>query len=250
MDGLDEALRLQARFKVHFGAEERRNPQGHELAEDVAERQSVQKMQRVKDAFVLEILLHLGFDGVEAREHVAVGVDDALGFGGGARSEQNLKGCIEGEAGIARIRTRGLRQIRGEIFECHGWAVARQLLQQRGFTDDESGLGIDDDAVGEVGGSGGIERNGDYAALHAAEKRAHPLGAVRPADHDALAHEDFTVVQLSGEAIGEVRNFIPRRNQAAIAAMHNDGCSITVTAVVVEKCGKAGAHKREGIRFP
>ena len=250
MDGLDEALRLQARFIVHFGAEERWNPQGHELAEDVAERQRVQKMQRVKDALVLQILFHLLLDRIEAREHVAVGVDDTLGFGGRAGSEQDLKGCIEGEAGLAQTERWRLGQLIGTIFEAQSRRVAGQLLQQRPIADDHGGPGIGDHAGCEIERSGGIERDGNHAALHAAEERPHPLETVLTPEDHAVPHGNFAAYQLGGKAIGEVRNFIPRRNGTAVAAIHNDGRGVAVTAVVVEKCGKTGAHKRTGVRFP
>ena len=92
------------------GAEERWNPETHELAEDVAERQRVQKVERVEDALVLQVLLHLALDGVEAGEHVAVGVDDAFGFGGGAGGEKDLEGRVEGDGGIAQISVQALRE--------------------------------------------------------------------------------------------------------------------------------------------
>ena len=101
-DGLDEALRLEAGFEMDFCAEEWRNPQAHELAEDVAERERVEKMKWVEDALVLQVLLDLGLDGVEAREHVAMGVDDTFRLRGCAGGEEDLKRRVEGQVGLRR----------------------------------------------------------------------------------------------------------------------------------------------------
>ena len=77
--------------EVEFGGEQRRHPEAHELAEDVAERQGVEEAQRMHPALILEIFCDLVFDGLQAGEDVAMGVDDAFGLGGGARGEDDLE---------------------------------------------------------------------------------------------------------------------------------------------------------------
>src|SRR5579875_1017084 len=84
MDGLDEVVCLQARVEVDFRAEKRRNPEPHELAEDVTEGQSMQEAQRMYKTLVAQVLLHFLLDGCEARQDVAMGVNDTFGLGGGA----------------------------------------------------------------------------------------------------------------------------------------------------------------------
>ena len=79
MDGRDQARRLQLRFKVDLGGEQRRHPETHELAEDVAEWKAMQEAQRMHPALVLEVFLHLALDRAETGEYVPVGVDDAFG---------------------------------------------------------------------------------------------------------------------------------------------------------------------------
>ena len=72
-------------------AEQRRKKNSEELTEDVAERQQVEKAQRMKEAFVLEILRNLGGDGSEIAGHVGVGENDSLGLGGGAGGEDDFQ---------------------------------------------------------------------------------------------------------------------------------------------------------------
>ncbi len=62
-NAVDEAGRLELGLEVDFGGEKRRRPEAHELAEDVTERKAVQKPQRMNDALVAKILLHLALDG-------------------------------------------------------------------------------------------------------------------------------------------------------------------------------------------
>ena len=85
--------------EVDFGGEEGGDPEAHELAEDVAEGQGVEEAQGMEAAFVAAIFGDLVFDGLEADEDVAVGVDDALGLGGGAGGEDDLEGGVEGDGG-------------------------------------------------------------------------------------------------------------------------------------------------------
>ena len=69
--------------------------------------------------------------------------------------------------------------------------------------DDEFGGDVGDDAGGEVGRAGGVERDGDDSAEEAAEEDGDPLGGVVSPEDDAVAGEDVAAVELGGEAAGE-----------------------------------------------
>ena len=62
------------------------------LAEHVAERKEVEKSQRMKEAFPAAVAIDFFFEGFEIGEQVAVGEDDAAGFGRGAGGEDNFDG--------------------------------------------------------------------------------------------------------------------------------------------------------------
>ena len=51
----------------------------------------VQESERMEDAFVLQVLLHLRLNGPQAGQDVVMSVDDALRLAGGAGSEDDLK---------------------------------------------------------------------------------------------------------------------------------------------------------------
>src|SRR5580765_7166853 len=53
----------QARIIINHGSQQGWNPDPHELAEYVTEGQRVQDPQRMNEALISEILLHLAFDG-------------------------------------------------------------------------------------------------------------------------------------------------------------------------------------------
>src|SRR5208283_3387184 len=47
-DQLQQARRLKAVLKMHFGGQQRRNPQSHELPKDMTQRERVQKTKWMK----------------------------------------------------------------------------------------------------------------------------------------------------------------------------------------------------------
>ena len=68
--------------EVEFGGEQWGDPEAHELAEDVAEREGVEEAQGVDQALVACGTLAISVSmGCEAGEDVAVGVDDAFRLG-------------------------------------------------------------------------------------------------------------------------------------------------------------------------
>ena len=71
--------------------QQRRNPKPHELAEDVTERQRMQNAQRMNEALVAQVLGYLLFQRIERGQHIAVGVDNAFGFAGGAGGKDDLQ---------------------------------------------------------------------------------------------------------------------------------------------------------------
>jgi hypothetical protein len=245
--------RLQAAFEMHLGGHQRRNPQAHELPEDMAERQRVQKAQRMHQALVAQILLHLALDGLEAGEDVAMGVHDALGLGRGARGEENLQRRLGAKARLLqRCAGRRLRQ-RGEIFQhkegklggargLGGRQRGGQARQQRAVGDQQARPRIGDDAQREGGIARGIERNRQHAAQHASEKRRDPLGAVLSPQHHALAAGDVAANQLGGETPRQLREIAISGGVAANAAMHHHGGLGAVAAEVFYERGQMRAH--------
>ena len=99
-DEVDGAGGFECVGEVEFGGEDCGDPETHELAEDVAEWKGVEEAQGMDPALVLAILGDLGFDGPEAGEDVAVGVDDSLWLGGGAGGEDDLEGGVFLHGGV------------------------------------------------------------------------------------------------------------------------------------------------------
>ena len=56
----------------------------------MAQRQKIEEAERVKDAFVAQILLDLAFNRLQIREDVAMRDDHTLRFAGGTRREDDL----------------------------------------------------------------------------------------------------------------------------------------------------------------
>ena len=81
---------IAGRFENYGGAEERRNKQSHELAEDMAQGNERNEAQRVKPTLVLAILIEATLQRLEIGQKIAVGENDAAGLGGCARGVQDF----------------------------------------------------------------------------------------------------------------------------------------------------------------
>src|ERR1041384_191931 len=78
---VDQFTRAQVVLQEDLRADELRHEDGHELAEDVAERHEVQEAQGMKEALPTAIFIYLSFDGREIGEQVAMRKHDALRLG-------------------------------------------------------------------------------------------------------------------------------------------------------------------------
>ena len=83
------AAREQDQARQH-----RRHECPHRLAEHVAERQKIEKANRQERLRPLPVLRDLLLDGNDVGEDVPVGDDDALGIGGRAGREDDLRGIV------------------------------------------------------------------------------------------------------------------------------------------------------------
>src|SRR5437868_3820398 len=86
-DAFDDVGRYQTSLEVYLGSEQRRNPQAHELTEDMAERKRVEDPDGVKESLVTEIFVHLHFDWSKTREYVLMSMNDTLGLARRSGSE-------------------------------------------------------------------------------------------------------------------------------------------------------------------
>src|SRR5580658_9087768 len=97
-------------------------------------------------------------------------------------------------------------------------------------------------AGSKVGATGGVKRNGQHAAQHAAVEGGDPLGTIFSPKHDAVALDDTVVGQESGESAGEARQIAVGADVTPIAAkMHHGGLAVEA-AKVVDQCGEIVAH--------
>ena len=125
----------------------------------------------------------------------------------GRWSSQSSKASVGKSAGEARwVRSAGT------------WArVRRQLGQQERVADGEFGVDVRGHARGKIGGSGGVERNGQHPAQQAAVEGGDPLGAVFSPQQYAVALADALRGQERGKTAGEARQIAIRRDVAPVA---------------------------------
>src|ERR1700760_2604150 len=123
-DELNEARCVEAGLEVDLGGEQWRHPKSHELAKDVRERKGVEKAKGMKWALVAPVSGNLALDGIERSEHIAVGVNNAFGFGGGTGGKDDLEGRAPVQAWIRYVI--GRRQ--AGCIQSEGWDIRRLQL--------------------------------------------------------------------------------------------------------------------------
>ena len=99
----DDVDRVVAAHEHDDAAEHRRDECRHRLPEHVAERQQIQKAERIKRRAPLPILQDFFFDGDDVREDVAMRDDDALRLGRRARGEDDFGGRVPVDRRLGRV---------------------------------------------------------------------------------------------------------------------------------------------------
>ena len=248
-DELDEARRGEAALEVQLGAEDGRDPEAHGLAEDMAQRQRVQNAQRMDEPLVAHVGLGAVFNGPHAGQHVAVGDDDAFGVAGGAGGKENLeRGFVRKAGDGAHLRGGKMAEpiFKGERGNGGSGVRRGQFCQQERIADGEPGIDVGGYARGKIGGSGGVEGNGQHAAQQAAVKGGDPLRAVLGPQQHAVAWPDALPGQKRGKTAGKARQLSIRGDAAPVALIAHHGDLAVEAAKVVDQCGKMVAHKLFG----
>ena len=107
-------------FKKDGGsAEQRRDENRKQLAENMAQREEIEKSQRMENTLVAQVLLHFMFDRFDIGKNVGMGDHHTAGLGGGSRREDNLQ----------RVVARKLRRSIGSSGVCCDRLAQRFELQ-------------------------------------------------------------------------------------------------------------------------
>ncbi len=233
-------------FIMHLCGQQRRNPQAHKLAENVAQRQGVQEAQRMKPAFVAQIFLDLALQNFDAGQNIAVRMNDAFRGRRGAGSKENLQRRVRIERRIwlehRRTRQRGIK-----IFESNfRGGFLRQFLQMHLIAHDQPRSYIRNHADRKVDATGRIQRDRNHATQHAAEKSCFPLGGVCAPQQNALAGRDAAIGQHATETSRQGCQLGIGRRDAPIAGIADDGDLFAVPLKILDESGEMLSHDRFG----
>jgi len=97
-------------FEDDGGAEQWWNEEGHELAEDMAQRNKRDEAKRMEPFFVLAIGIDAALERLEIGEEISVGEDDAARFGCGAGGEEDLRDVVAGDGLVSERFLRWIRR--------------------------------------------------------------------------------------------------------------------------------------------
>src|SRR5580700_9666712 len=102
----------------------------------MAQRQGVKESEWMHPALIFPVLQHLALNGADTGEHVGVSMNDALGLGGGAGGEDDLKGGLRGDGfadGVVRLG--GELDVQVEEPEVRNLVCAGEVVNQVGVAD-------------------------------------------------------------------------------------------------------------------
>ena len=186
-------------MKTHEARQHRRHERPHRLSEHVAERQQIEEADRQKRPGPLPVLRDLPLDRHDVGEDVPVGDDDALGVGGGAGREDDLRRIVRRQIrdqvgwrllrrGASHLCIRGMQKLRSDLGQRPHRAGG---IGQRGGVDDlagEDGAGADDlgDARQKRCRRAVVDGDENHALEQAAPERDDPFGPVLAPDGDRL----------------------------------------------------------------
>src|ERR1019366_3805836 len=118
-DRMDHFRRLQLFLKNYRRAQQRRQKHSQKLPKHMAQRQEVQKPQRMHEPLILHAPPHLALQRRNVREDIPMGDQHSLGFRRRARREDNLQRVIAPESDIKRLGALAARHLR-QIFQIQG----------------------------------------------------------------------------------------------------------------------------------
>jgi hypothetical protein len=233
-------------------AEHRGHEGGHRLAEHVAQGQQVKKPDRVKRAFVLQVLPDLTLDGHDIREHVPVGDGHALGLGGGARREDDFgqrgwrdPGRAGAPCGRFLRRFNGAARVATEDDDVRKRPDGRgQLRGRRHLQPDQKGPGRHDpaDADDQIPGCPEVDRHEHDAGQQTAPQCHHPLGPVFRPDDDVVASRNAGAGQVAGECASGGGHVAVGRRSRPVAVVMNDERLVDPGEVLEEVEERVAGH--------
>ena len=235
-----QARRLQAVFKVDLRCQQRRNPQPHELAKDVAERQRMQNAQRMNQALVAQVLGHLLFQGIERGQHIAVGMHDALRLPGSAGGEDDLQRRIPREAGQGNVV--GRREPGGKTGKAERGNARAKLLQQRQVPSQQPGLHLGHHPPRQLQAACGIQRHCNDSAQNASKESRYPLHRVVSPKQNTVAGTQAELVKGMSATGAQLRQLGVGGRKTAIAAVGNDRDLLFITAEVRHQRCQVRSH--------
>ena len=165
----------------------------------MAERQQLQKAYGMKQALLLAILGKLALNGINAGQNVAVRQHHAARLRGGPGGEDDLRRIIPAErhGGVGLGRVPGKRV--NQTLELKIRAAARMCCQSA-RADNELGIHIGRDALGEIMCGDSVHGHGHGAAQHAAKECSDPFRRVLAPQHHTVALADISCLQFTGKA--------------------------------------------------
>src|SRR5262249_14237463 len=197
-NGFDHLRGFQFLLKDHGASQQRRQEHAQKLAKDMAEWQQVQKAQRMHEALILQIPLHLAFEWGSVGQNVPMSDHDALWCSRRARGEYNLEDVGGMDNGGRNFVSGSRRQFLKD--QSRNPSTRRSVIRPFTRCDQKLWPHLLDDPCGEVGRGAVVHGNHNYTPERASEESRHPFRAILSTKQDAIALGYGPAIQFHGEA--------------------------------------------------
>ena len=222
LDLPSDLLRAGSGHEDDGNGNQRRDEQRERLTEQMAQRKKIQDAQRLEWSGVFLILGDLARDGLQIRQQVAMGDDDAFRLGRGAGGEDDF-GDVAGlnEGGRKRLGS-------GGMFDFAEQPRAAEEVRNALAEQDDFRLGFLGDAVEKIFRRLRIDGNHDDAVEQARPQRGDPTGAAFRPNDGGVAFRDSMLAKPGAQRGGHAGDVPISVRPAAKAIVVNDELGVHV----------------------
>src|ERR1700740_2496227 len=174
------------------------------------------------EPLILEVLLNLTLNRLEARQHIAMRMDHTIRFGCCSRCEENLDRTLRSDGWLNWGWPAGLGKAGCKILKPNARYIGPKLSEKLCIAGEKSRIRVRDDPPREIQTSRRIQGDANDAAQYTSEEGSYPLNAILSPQNHAFIRGNFAPDQLCGKAVSKRCQFSVAGGDSSVAPITDD----------------------------